>query len=81
MFTAKSPIRSRSLLIFMAATMNRRSMATGWCKARILRHSSSISTSRWSMSRSRCSTWWARFGVAFQKGPNGQMHLIFDDRT
>ncbi len=30
MFTARSPIRSRSLLIFKAATMNRRSAATGW---------------------------------------------------
>ena len=29
MLTARSPIRSRSLLIFNAATMNRRSIATG----------------------------------------------------
>ena len=41
--------------------MNRRSMATGWCRARIFRHSSSISTSRWSMSSSRFSTLSASF--------------------
>ena len=46
-------MRSKSLLIFIAATMNRKSMATGWCSARIFRHSSSISTSRWSSVRRR----------------------------
>ena len=30
MFTAMSPIRSRSLLIFKVAMINRRSTATGW---------------------------------------------------
>ncbi len=56
MFTARSPIRSRSLFIFSTATTKRRSIATGWYSASVFRHSSSTSTSRRSISASRRST-------------------------
>src|SRR5262249_46960167 len=46
MFTARSPMRSRSVTIFSAVVINRRSEAAGWRRARIFRHSSSMSTSR-----------------------------------
>src|SRR5215813_7312198 len=46
MFTARSPMRSRSVTIFSAVVMSRRSLAAGWRRARIFRHSSSMSTSR-----------------------------------
>src|SRR3989442_6311293 len=45
MFTAWSPIRSRSVTIFMAVVMKRRSPAAGWYRARSSTHFSSISTS------------------------------------
>src|SRR5688572_21553636 len=43
MFTAWSPIRSRSALIFMAAVIRRRSDAMGFCSASSFRQRSSIS--------------------------------------
>ena len=46
MLTAWSPMRSRSLVIFMAEVMNRRSAAIGCRRARSFMHSSSISISR-----------------------------------
>src|SRR5215469_6966640 len=46
MFTARSPIRSRSVTIFNAVVISRRSDAAGCLRARIFRHSSSMSTSR-----------------------------------
>src|SRR5262249_55986598 len=45
MFTARSPIRSRSVTIFNAVVISRRSEAAGCRNARIFRHSSSMSTS------------------------------------
>src|SRR5690242_7708868 len=45
MFTARSPMRSRSVTIFNAVVMSRRSLAAGWRRARIFRQSSSMSTS------------------------------------
>src|SRR5215472_4992784 len=45
MFTARSPIRSRSVTIFNAVVISRRSEAAGCRRARIFRHSSSMSTS------------------------------------
>ena len=44
MFTAWSAIRSRSVLIFTAATMARRSVAIGWWSASSRKQRSSIST-------------------------------------
>ncbi len=52
MFTARSPMRSRSLLILRQEVTKRRSFATGWCSASTLRQSSSSSTSRSSIARS-----------------------------
>ena len=45
MFTAWSPMRSRSVTIFIAVVMNRRSPAAGWCRASSSTHCSSTSTS------------------------------------
>src|SRR5881392_3720596 len=44
MFTAWSPIRSRSVTIFIAVVMKRRSPAAGWWSASNSTHFSSIST-------------------------------------
>ena len=52
MLAARSAMRSRSFSILRQATMKRRSLATGLCSARILRHSSSSSTSWRSISSS-----------------------------
>src|SRR5919197_2454225 len=52
MFTATSPIRSRSVTIFRAVVINRRSLAAGCRSARIFRHWLSISTSNRFSSRS-----------------------------
>ena len=49
-------MRSSSLLILTTATMKRRSLATGWYRARSLRHSSSTSTSTSSISMSAAIT-------------------------
>ena len=46
MLTARSPTRSRSVLIFTAATIARRSAAIGWCSASSLKQRSSISMCR-----------------------------------
>src|SRR6516164_9780087 len=45
MFTARSPIRSRSVTIFSAVVISLRSEAAGCRRARIFRHRSSMSTS------------------------------------
>src|SRR5215813_9586374 len=45
MFTARSPMRSRSVTIFNAVVISLRSEAAGCRRARIFRHSSSMSTS------------------------------------
>lgn len=45
MFADMSPMCSSSLLILSTVMTNRRSLATGWWRARIFRHSSSVSTS------------------------------------
>src|SRR5215203_958495 len=56
MFTARSAIRSSSVLILSTVAVRRKSTATGWCSARILRHSSSILTSRTLISISLAAT-------------------------
>ena len=60
MFTAWSAMRSRSVVIFMAVVMKRRSLAAGWCRASRRRQSSSISRSRMSTFRSEAMTSSAR---------------------
>src|SRR5512137_1330981 len=59
--TARSPIRSRSLPIFMAEVMKRRSAARGWRRARSRRVISSTSISRLLTADSRSRTWRAGF--------------------
>ena len=56
MLTAWSPMRSRSLLIFRTATRNRRSTATGCCRARSAIADSSIEISIRSTSSSAAMT-------------------------
>src|SRR5215203_4025225 len=56
MFTARSPIRSRSALTLIAATMTRRSIATGCCSARSLKARSSMPIWRALMSPSPIAT-------------------------
>src|SRR6185312_2324871 len=56
MFTAWSPIRSRSAFIFVTAVMKRRSTAIGCCMARRSSASSSISRSAILMARSPLNT-------------------------
>src|SRR5450432_360246 len=47
MLTPRSPMRSRSVTSLSAIVMKRKSEATGWRRARICMHSSSISSSSW----------------------------------
>src|SRR5437762_1845401 len=56
MFTAWSPMRSRSVTIFSVVVMNRRSIAVGWWSASSSTHFSSISTSQAFTCRSRSMT-------------------------
>src|SRR5947209_1307167 len=58
--SARSAMRSNSALILSAAVIRRRSTATGWCRARTLRHSSSTRFSSRSISESPSMTSWAR---------------------
>src|SRR5262245_35879399 len=60
MFTAWSPMRSRSVTIFMAVVMKRKSLAAGWLRASSSTHFSSTSTSYWFTWRSRSMTSRAR---------------------
>jgi hypothetical protein len=46
-FSTSSPMRSRSVIVLMIATITRRSDAVGWRVAMMRLHSSSISTSIW----------------------------------
>ncbi len=81
MLTARSPIRSRSLLIFMAATMNRKSTATGWCRARIFE--AFLLDLHLAMVDVLIALFDAvgQIGIAFQQGPDRHLHLVLDDRT
>ena len=56
-FSASSPMRSRSVMVLMTAMISRRSLAAGWRRAMMWLHASSSSTSiaftRWSFSLMR----------------------------
>jgi hypothetical protein len=57
--TARSAIRSRSVIILMAVVITRRSRAIGCCRARRLIQQSSISSIKSSMASSPSTTFWA----------------------
>ena len=63
MSEAWSPIRSRSVTIFSAAVIRRRSAATGCCLSRSLVHRASISRSMSSISPSTANTWASNFSA------------------
>ena len=67
-----SPILSMSVIIFKAAEICRRSLATGCCCSRSLRHSRSISRSDWSISASFSMT-----SFAFSISPSCSAFVAF----
>ncbi len=81
MFTAWSPIRSRSALIRTAATRSRRSPATGCWVARRWITASSFFTSRSLMTTSRSQTPACLHGVPFDQGLDGDADLALDLRA
>ena len=60
-FSASSPMRSRSVIILMTVTIMRRSCAAGWRRAMMCAQSSSICTSsaftRWSLAIVCSASW------------------------
>ena len=77
MFTARSPTRSRSVLIFTAATIDRRSVAIGWCSASRRKQRSSTSMCSLLIGSSPRNTFSMRCVSRSTEAVHGLAHALF----
>ena len=81
MLTARSPMRSRSVLILSAATIRRRSAAMGCCRASRLMANSSISISMCVDARLVAEDFFGGAAVLLRDGADAALNGGFDQRA